>query len=538
MTKFGNKYGTTNRQGVSPIRSAATPTARNHDGTLAYSRDAKSDLFLLGVTNMVGEDTFYESASDRDNRFAQLVHQVTAEDPDWVERFIPWLRNTANMRSASVAAACEYVKAGGPNARKVINSAISRADEPAEVLAYWIGVYGKPIPSSVKRGVNDAVSRIWNQFSVAKYDGNGKTFRMGDVVNLTHPKPKDEMRKALYKYTLDSRFGETPDVSQLEMLALRRKVNAGEITRDQLLANPDLMKDAGMTWEALSGLGQMDARAWEAVIPNMGYMALLRNLRNFEQAGISAKSVKYVNDYLTDPEKVAGSRQLPFRFWSAYKNTNGLQYAASIETALDLSLQNMPSFSGKTLILTDTSGSMGGVMSGKSTMSRLEAAALFAVALALKGEEVDLFGFADYTFRHNITRGSSVLREMDAFTRRVGEAGYGTAISNAMTQWDGHDRVVHYTYIQANGRYDRANLRKDTTTTSNRYYGTAAQEARPVTGSAKAIPTQVPIFGFNLAGYATTQVGGANEYELGGLTDNTFKLIPLLEARGRGEWPF
>ena len=536
MTKFGNRR--LDRPGSSPIQSTATPTARNTSGTLAYSRDAKSDLFLLGITNMVSEDTYYESGQARDDRFKGLVHQVVSEDADWVARFIPWLRNEANMRSAAVVAACEYVKAGGPNARQVIASAISRADEPAEVLAYWISTYGKPIPSSVKRGVNDAVARVWNEYSVAKYDGGSKQFRMGDVVGLTRPKAKDEKSNALYKYTLDSRFGGELDVSQLPMLELRRKVNAGEVTRDQLLADPELMKSAGMTWESLSGLGPMDARAWEAVIPNMGYMALLRNLRNFEEAGISTTAVGYVNSYLTDPEQVRRSRQFPFRFWSAYKNTRGLQFASSIETALDLSLQNLPSFTGKTLILADTSGSMNGAMSGKSTMSRLEASALFAVALALKGEEVDLFGFADYTFRHNITRGSSVLREMEAFTRRVGEAGYGTAISNAMTQWDNHARVVLFTDMQANGRYDRANLRNDTTNTTNRFYGAAERQARAVTGSTKAIPVTVPIFGFNLAGYATTQVGGSNEYELGGLTDHTFKLIPLLERRAVGEWPF
>jgi len=40
-------------------------------------RDAESELFLLAVTNMVGEDTFYERADARDARFVELVHAVT-----------------------------------------------------------------------------------------------------------------------------------------------------------------------------------------------------------------------------------------------------------------------------------------------------------------------------------------------------------------------------------------------------------------------------------------------------------------------------
>jgi hypothetical protein len=76
------------------------------------------------------------------------------------------------------------------------------------------------------------------------------------------------------------------------------------------------LQRAGWSWERLSGWlpGGMDAAAWEAVIPQMGFMALLRNLRNFDEAKISDSARKYVVDKLSDPEEVAKSRQFPFRF--------------------------------------------------------------------------------------------------------------------------------------------------------------------------------------------------------------------------------
>lgn len=540
MSKFSKQYGTTQRTGKGPLTS--TTTTVNHGGATAFARDAKSDLFLLGVMNFVGEDTYYESAGERDSRFRDLVHKVTREDPDWVARFIPWLRNEANMRSASVVAACEYVSAGGPNARQVIASAISRADEPAEVLAYWKGVVQKPIPSSVKRGVNDALARVWNEYSVAKYDGNSKNFRMGDVVQLTHPSAKRQLRggdedtvygrEALYKYVLDARYGETPDVSRLPMLALRRQINAGEITRDELLADPELMKRAGMTWESLSGLGPMDAAAWEAVIPNMGYMALLRNLRNFEQAGISAETTQRIIARLSSEEEVAKSRQLPFRFWSAYKNVNGLQWAYALEQALAHSLKNVPELGGKTLVLTDTSGSMQQTQTRNSTITPLETAAVFAAALALKGETVDFYGFADGVDKIDVSRGGSVLKIVERINSRCGKVGYGTNVPGAMGQWDGHDRVVLISDMQTLGRYERSNL-----TVSPRGYGRYGYE-RQVNVRNHSIPERVPVFGFNLGAYGNTQIGNTNEYELGGLTDHTFKLIPLLERRGTGTYPF
>jgi hypothetical protein len=296
------------------------------------------------------------------------------------------------------------------------------------------------------------------------------------------------------------------------MLELRRKVNAGEVTRDQLLADPELMKRAGMTWESLSGLGQMDAKAWEAVIPQMGYMALLRNLRNFEQAGISAKARAYVTSYLSDPEKVAKSRQLPFRFWSAYKNTSGLSFASSIETALDLSLQNLPAFPGKTLVLTDTSASMSSMgWSAKGTVTPVQAAAMFGCALALKGEDVDLHMFASTHEKFKVQKGGSVLREMDRFVGRVGRVGHGTDISGALRAYKDHARVVLITDMQTQSYVSRAH---------------------------SGIPTSVPIYGFNLGGYNSTVIGEQNTYEFGGLTDHTFKMIPLLEARQKNTWPW
>jgi hypothetical protein len=286
-----------------------------------------------------------------------------------------------------------------------------------------------------------------------------------------------------------------------------------------------------MTWEALSGLGAMDAAAWESLIPTMGYMALLRNLRNFEQAGISAEATQRVIARLSSAEEVAKSRQLPFRFLSAYKNVNGLQWAYALEQALNHSLQNLPSFGGKTLILTDTSASMRRKLTAKGTMSPLECASIFAAALALRGEDVDFYGFADGVDKINVAKGGSVLKIVELINSHVGRVGHGTNIPGAMSQWDGHDRVVLVSDMQTLGRYNRANLGQS----MQSYYSDRYQT---VNVRNHTIPERVPVYGFNLGGYANTQIGNKNEYELGGLTDHTFKLIPLLERGGKADWPF
>src|SRR2546430_16641565 len=97
----------------------------------------------------------------------------------------------------------EYVGAGGPRGGLVIASACLRADEPAEILAYWTSRYGRNVPQPVKRGVADAATRLYTERAALRYDGTGRAWRLADVLELAHPKPADERQAALFRWLLD-----------------------------------------------------------------------------------------------------------------------------------------------------------------------------------------------------------------------------------------------------------------------------------------------------------------------------------------------
>lgn len=499
------KFATTVRP--SGLVTVTTPGTVTYEGALAYTRDAKSDLFLLAVTNMVKEDTFYEEAADRDKRFAGLVAQVTREDESWMRRFIPWLRNTAQMRSASIVALAEYVKAGGKNGRSLVAETLARADEPAELLAYWQQTYGRNIPAPIKRGVADAARKLFNERAALKYDGSDKAWRLADVIELTHPKPTAAWQTSLFRYLLNKRHGRITEPTSENLPMVRAFESLAEKSRAEVLANPDLLKEAGMTWERLSSYGPMDKEAWEAVIPSMGYMALLRNLRNFDAAGISTERIGYVAGKLSDPEQVAKSRQFPFRFWSAYREVGTLHWGPSIETALDYSTRNIPEFPGKTLVLFDDSGSMtSGGLSARGKVLRAEIGALFAAALTKRGEKVTAIKFSDHAEVMQWSPGYSVLRMMQPLRFNGG----GTYIESAIQYGLGHmpdpDRIVVFTDMQSHQA-----IRDHQTTT----------------------------FWFNLGGYSPTPVSsGGEHYEMGGFTDATFTVMRILETHRSAGWPF
>lgn len=511
MSKF-NETGV--RPALKSVIQSSEPTI-NHEGLPAFSRAAKSDLFLLGVTNFVSEDSFYEDASERDDRFRVLIHEVTQADPEWVQNFVQYLRGTANMRSVAVVAAVEYVLAGGPSGRAVINSACHRADEPGEVLAYYTTRYGRDIPAAVKRGVADAAQRLYNERSYLKYDTNKRAWRFADVLQMAHVKPKTVEQEVLFAHILDAYYQGNDAGLRAEALPVLGKNRDyrqmdPEFARAQLIERPDELGSAGFTWESLSTFGPMDKAAWEAVIPSMGYMALLRNLRNFDEAKVSDAVAAQVIAKLTDPEEVARSRQLVFRFYSAYKTAPSLRWGQALETAMDLATKNIPTFRGRTLVLIDTSNSMQAKVSEKSSVSCAEVAALVGSAIAKSGQEVDITLFASYAAPHIFPRGGSTLATTKAILDRQGELGMSTNIGTALQSYNGHDRIIILSDMQTTDYVTRV-----------------------------GIPDSTPIYGFNLRGYSSTVVDSSRkEYELGGFTDNTFGMINALERGRDSKWPW
>jgi hypothetical protein len=520
----------TRSSATGPIVTETVATGTTHEGAPGYARDAKSELFLLAVSNMVGEQTFYEKADQRDERYEKLVEQVAVSDADWTLRFLRWLRGEGNMRSASLVGAAEAVRArlnaakagpvpNGARNRQLVEAVLQRADEPGELLAYWTSRYGRAIPKPIKRGIGDAIGRLYTEYNLLKYDTDSKGFRFADVIDLVHPSPTAPWQGDLFAHALDRRHGRAVDAPlALPMVTANAVLRHLAATEPGALLDAERLKAAGMTWEDVLSLvgSKLDkVRLWAALIPSMGYMALLRNLRNFDQAGVPDDVADQVAARLADPEQVARSRQFPFRFYAAHIAVASLRWGHALEKALAASLGNVPALGGRTLILVDQSPSMfpGYYFSSaanRSDISNADQAKLFGSALALRAASATLVGYGHVNYRVPFTPGEAVLRLMGKFRQEDGTDAYGAAADH----FDRHDRIVIVTDGENNGR---------------RY--SSFDEA--------GVPRNVPIYEWNIGGYKYSQTPGrANRHTFGGLTDHAFRLIPLLEAGRNGDWPF
>lgn len=543
-----------NQVGFKPAASSpvnTTGTAINHEGAVGHSRDTKSELFLLAVANMVGENSFYETSGDRDSRYAELVRQVAVADVAWTAGFLGWLRTGANMRSASLVGAVEAVKArldAGSDIRvpvageaftakasdlpqqgrhqttvtnrQIITSVLQRADEPGEMLAYWTSRYGRAIPKPVKRGIGDAVGRLYTERALLKYDTISRGFRFGDVLDLVHPAPTAPWQGDLFKVALDWRHGRDVTIpGELSTLVANLQLRLEAVEDPSVLLDAGRLREAGWTWEnalSLAGSRVDKARLWQALIPSMGYMALLRNLRNFDEAGVGDDIAEQVAARLSDPEQVANSRQFPFRFYAAFNAVGSLRWGHALEKALRASLSNVPALPGRTLVLVDQSPSMFpgyhfSTAAQNRDIANADLAKLFGTAIALRAENASLVGYGNTSYAVPLKKSDAALKVMkDGFRMVDGTDTFGAIAGH----FAGHDRVVIVTDEQ--------------------------NQAGQYRSIDDVLPRQVPAYVWNIGGYAvgSTVSGRVNRHTFAGLTDQAFRMIPLLEAGRDGRWPW
>lgn len=552
MTRF-------NQRSVRPaVHSPVTTTgeaARTHEGGVGHLRDARSELFLLAISNFVGTNTFYEKGGDRDDRYTQLVRQLAVEDPAWTVGLLGWLRGEGNMRTASLVGAAEFVKArldaaangdlvpdvlaananGGGWNRRAIDAVLQRPDEPGELLGYWTSKYGRRLPKPVKRGIADAVQRLYSERSLLKYDTDSKGYRFGDVLNLVHasPDPGKPWQGDLFQHALDRRHGNADEIPEaLKTLRCRAEIMALPIEKRRALVTSErehgLLAGAAMTWEAMAGWlqGPMDKAAWEAVIPSMGLMALARNLRNFDEAGVCDEVAAQVCARFADPEQVAKSRMFPFRWWAAYKHAPSLRWAHALDQALNHSLANVPRLKDSTLILVDRSPSMfpgyGFSTPNQSDITLAEQAAVFGSALALRAEKPTLVEFGGRSKELAVPKGGSVLKLIEEYGQID-----GTDVPTAVKKhWFAHDRIVIVTDEQTRRGWLPSNM-----------HGHGGMRETAIDD---LVPRNVPVYVWNMAGYkpGVMPTGSAGRHCFGGLTDAAFRLVPQLEAGRDADWPW
>lgn len=306
------------------------------EGAKAVRITPEQQLRRSVLSCMLWEDTFYEDGVSVADRIASTCEKV---DSVKIAQIAREARNDQKLRHVPLKLCVELAKRKYPKTHEVVFDVVQRADELTELLSlYW--AKGKtPISAQMKKGLAKAFTKF-NEYHLAKYNRD-EAIKLKDVLFMCHAKPKDQAQGELWKRLIDGK-----------------------------LTVPD-------TWETNLSAGKDKKETWERLISErkLGALAVLRNLRNMQQSGVSESVI------IQGLRTMNTERVLPFRFVSAAKYAP--KFESYLEEAMFKCLEGYDKLPGKTILIVDTSGSMygGGNVSRKSDISRIDAAGALAVLI-------------------------------------------------------------------------------------------------------------------------------------------------------------
>lgn len=330
---------------------------RTHEEAVAVRVNAVDQLRRSVMANMLFEGEFYEDGKSIAKRIQETTVEILKQKDgaDLVANIAFEARTKMKLRHVPLLLLVSLIRSKTDAARKVVAGAIAhviqRPDEMGELISLYWKEKKQPLSAQMKKGIALAFQKF-DAYALAKWNSDSSAIKLRDVLFMVHAKPKDQEQAEVFK----------------------------QLT-EKTLASPD-------TWEvALSG-GADKKETFTRLLSDgkLGALALLRNLRNMQQAGVAIEAIR---DGL---EAMKTERVLPFRFITAAKYAPQLE--PQLESAMLRCLASQEKLIGKTVLIVDCSGSMHGQISAKSELDRLSAAAALAMLLREVCEDVSIYATA------------------------------------------------------------------------------------------------------------------------------------------------
>jgi len=417
---------------INPIDTLKMITASSIFGEPSYYRDGKRSgkycehKLVKGFTIMpskydgMNTEQIMEAAIDKalDYDFEGTLAWAIALRKDFNMRLNPQVI----MVRAAMHPKRQYFTQTHPGVFDEINQTVmSRADEPMSQMAYFM------------------------------YKNSGKKNRMPSILKRSWAKKiSSSKRYHLAKYKNH----------EIGLINAVRLCHANSPVIDELMKTGTIAVDTDQkTWENLRSQG----KSWKEIFDtiDMGHMALLRNIRGvFTEVNDSAFCMKYMNKV---KDGVLTGKQFPFRYYSALKAVESSScnhkpiIINALEECMDIAMDNYPKLKGKTMCLSDNSGSAWGTVNSEYGSVRVaEIDNLSSVITAACSDEGYVGKFGDRLKVAPISKRRGVLSQAKEISKRgdndVGgstEGGIWEFFKNAINNKEHWDNIFIYSDQQA-----------------------------------------------------------------------------------------
>lgn len=481
----------------------------NKEGAKAFMLTPELELYSAVVTASL-QDQFYEKSKERLERIRQLIRK---NDPAFVARLAVYAREKMYLRSVPLVLAVELAKVhtGNKLVSQLVNRVVQRADEITEMLSFYalsnerkdIKKFNR-LSKQIQKGLALAFNKF-DEYQFAKYNRKAAV-TLKDALFIVHPKPKDDDQQLLFDKIVENEL-QVPYTWETTLTA------TGQM---QYLSAGEKQKAFRYAWEQL-----VESNA-------LGYMAMMRNLRNILEADVDNRIIDKVCAHLTDTNAVLRSKQLPFRFLSAYRELKAVKNGRTgsvleaLETAIQTSVQHLQGFDADTrvVIACDVSGSMQAPVSPRSSVKSYDIGLLLGMLLQYKCENVVTGMFGDKWKIVNFPK-KNILANVDAFYQREGEVGYSTngflVLADLVKSKYVADKVMFFTDCQMWDSTSRNSYSMNTMAAQWKLYKEIAPDAK--------------LYLFDLAGHGNTPVDAKADdvYLIAGWSDKVFEILAAME---------
>lgn len=456
----------------------------NLQGHAAYA--LPDELRLVSMLNTLKlQSQFYKSDNDQMKELRDLIEKIGLRDPKFVAQAIVYSRCLGEgMRSINHLAAAlvapfisgqEYAKRffGAFDKKGKKGGTIFRMDDMSEIKDAWFALGQKGLPASMRKGFASVLENA-DTYQLAKYKNT-----VIDISNLVHPNSK------LSKAEVEVEFeGQKVKMKALDAIMKGIAVAADTWETTQSEAGQIVAKAVREgkldKQEAEKVLAEAKADNWEGLLKDgkLGVLAALRNIRNMMK-NPRKEMIEAWCKLITDPAKVRQALILPIHFDLAYDvvdNEFGQnKYANKVRQALQdgyiAALPNLAAaFPGKTLIVVDNSGSMGGfpVSDGKTAVhysysgyskrtqtAGYKAGLIAATFAAATGGDIIQFGGSAHWFQYDKNENVFSLAKK-VCTASDGWTNPHTAFELITRERKAYDRIIFISDNEVNGKVTSA----------------------------------------------------------------------------------
>lgn len=482
----------------------------NYEGQKAWKMSPEMELYSAVVTASLS-NTFYEKEDERLNRIIELIPKV---EPSYVAKLAVYTREKMHLRSIALVLTTELAKihSGDSLVKNTTQRVVQRADEICELLAYYQMANKRTgtkrlnkLSKQLQKGLGEAFNKF-DEYQFAKYNRDADV-KLKDALFLVHPKAKDDAQQILFNKIANNELT-TPYTWEVELSTLGQRGFKSEQKKERAFK-----------------------QKWQELISSkrLGYMALMRNLRNILQAGVGATYIEKVAQQLSNPEAVRRSKQLPFRYLSAYRELEKLNYEYTsylmdaLEIAVEISAENIRGFGlgTKVLLAADVSGSMYSNISNKSKIRCYDIGLLLSMLLRNRSENVQTGIFGASWKRVKLPK-SNILANTWKLTKMEGSVGYSTnghlVIDDLIRKRTVMDKVMFFTDLQL---WDSKNGGASLKASWEKYKRTVAPKAK--------------LYLFDLMGYGKTPISTDRNdvYFIAGWSNKVFDILAAMEGGRR-----